>query len=105
MSEVVRYKFSEFATITSSKRVHLSDYVEVGVPFYRSKEIIELANNQGISETLFISEAKYNEIKNKYPVPQIDDILITAVGTIGKIYLVKDVGFYFKDGNLIWVRD
>ncbi|MGV3030427.1 restriction endonuclease subunit S [Streptococcus suis] len=105
MSEVVRYKFSELATITSSKRVHLSDYVEVGVPFYRSKEIIELANNQGISETLFISEEKYNEIKNKYPVPQIDDILITAVGTIGKIYLVKDVGFYFKDGNLIWVRD
>ncbi|HFU4002298.1 TPA: restriction endonuclease subunit S [Streptococcus suis] len=105
MSEVVRYKLSEFATITSSKRVHLSDYVEVGVPFYRSKEIIELANNQGISETLFISEEKYNEIKNKYPVPQIDDILITAVGTIGKIYLVKDVGFYFKDGNLIWIRD
>lgn len=105
MSEVVRYKFSELATITSSKRVHLSDYVEVGVPFYRSKEIIELANNQCISETLFISEEKYNEIKNKYPVPQIDDILITAVGTIGKIYLVKDVGFYFKDGNLIWVRD
>ncbi|MFH0395892.1 restriction endonuclease subunit S [Streptococcus sp. A34] len=105
MSDVVRYKFSEFATITSSKRVHLSDYVEVGVPFYRSKEIIELANNQGISETLYISEEKYNEIKNKYPVPQIDDILITAVGTIGKIYLVKDVGFYFKDGNLIWVRD
>ena len=35
-----------FAQIGSSKRVHAADYVESGVPFYRSKEIIELGNGQ-----------------------------------------------------------
>ena len=36
-------------------------------------------------------------------MPEKDDVLITAVGTIGETYLVKsrDLPFYFKDGNLI----
>src|SRR5205814_597663 len=35
-----------------------------------------------------------------------DDILITAVGTLGNIYVVdSDTPFYFKDGNVIWLRN
>lgn len=100
-----KYKLSDFCTIGSSKRIHLSDYVENGVPFYRSKEIIELSENKPLSEPLFISFEKYNEIKSKFPVPKVDDILITSVGTLGKIHQVKDDFFYFKDGNLTWIRD
>lgn len=100
-----KYKLGDFCTIGSSKRIHLSDYVENGVPFYRSKEIIELSENKTLSETLFISQEKYDEIKAKFPVPKIDDILITSVGTLGKVYQVKDDFFYFKDGNLTWLRD
>lgn len=43
--------------ITSSKRVYLADYVDVGVPFYRSKEIIQLSQRQTITEPLYISNA------------------------------------------------
>ncbi len=47
----------------------------------------------------------YNEYKIKYGVPQKDDLLITGVGTIGKLYVVKeDERFYFKDGNIIWLK-
>jgi type I restriction enzyme S subunit len=85
--------------------VYLSDYVKKGIPFYRSKEIIELSNWQDISEPLYISNEQYNEIKRKFPVPKINDILITSVWTIGISYLIKNENFYFKDGNLTWLRE
>ena len=105
MSEFRTYTLEQLCIVGSSKRVHLSDYVQQGVPFYRSKEVIELSSGKNISEQLFISSEKYSEIKSKFPIPQENDILITAVGTIGEILVVKDPNFYFKDGNLIWLRN
>ena len=90
---------------TSSKRIYLSDYVDNGIPFYRGKEITELKANKDVSDLLYITEEKYNEIKNKYGVPEENDILITGVGTLGNIYRVPNSNpFYFKDGNLIWLK-
>ena len=93
-------------TITSSKRVFYSEYVTSGVPFYRSKEIIELHNTGGTNSELFISEARFNEITEKFGAPQENDILLTSVGTLGVPYKVKKSDrFYFKDGNLTWFKD
>jgi type I restriction enzyme S subunit len=98
-------KLDEVVEITSSKRIFLSDYVSEGVPFFRSKEIIERFHGKAISTELFISEEKFEEIKSKFGVPIKDDILLTSVGTIGIPMLVKgDDRFYFKDGNLTWIR-
>lgn len=105
MSEFKTYTLEQICIVGSSKRVHLSDYVQQGIPFYRSKEVIEISSGKNISEQLFISSEKYFEIKSKFPVPQENDVLITAVGTIGEILVVKDPNFYFKDGNLIWLRN
>ena len=94
-----------FAQIGSSKRVHAADYVESGVPFYRSKEIIELGNGQEPSVELFISKKQYESIKKTNGVPCKGDILMSAVGTIGKMWIVdgrKD--FYYKDGNIISIH-
>lgn len=100
-----KVKIGDCCEITSSKRIFFSEYVESGVPFYRSKEIIESSNGQAISEPLFISQEKYNEIKRSFGVPQPGDMLLTSVGTIGVPYIVKkDDYFYFKDGNLTWFR-
>jgi type I restriction enzyme S subunit len=102
-----KYKLGDIADITSSKRIFLSDYVEEGIPFYRSKEIIEKANGGEISFELFISEEKYFEIKQKFGVPVNGDLLIAAVGERAGIpYCVANDGdFYFKDGNLIWFKN
>lgn len=55
---------------------------------------------------MFISENKFNDIKNKYGVPKEGDILLTSVGTLGIPYLIEtDDPFYFKDGNLTWFRN
>ena len=91
--------------ISSSKRIYASDYVEKGIPFYRSKEIIEAFNGKKISLALFIDVNKYKKIKDKYGVPEVNDILLTSVGTIGIPFIVKNTKpFYFKDGNLIWLK-
>lgn len=55
MSEFKTYTIEQLCIVGSSKRVHLSDYVQQGVPFYRSKEVIELSSGKNISEQLFIS--------------------------------------------------
>jgi type I restriction enzyme S subunit len=104
--EWVEKKLGEVAELTSSKRVHLADYVSSGVPFFRGKEISQLKNNQFPDDILYISNEQYKEIKDKYGVPKRGDILITAVGTLGNVYCIKnDDKFYFKDGNLIWMKN
>lgn len=103
--ETKTYKLDSLCEITSSKRIFYSEYTESGIPFFRSKEIIDLFNKNNIATELFISENRYNEIKNKFGVPEEDDMLLTSVGSIGIPYLVKSSDkFYFKDGNLTWFR-
>ena len=104
--ETKTYKLDSLCEITSSKRIFYSEYTESGIPFFRSKEIIDLFNKNNIATELFISKDRYNEIKNKFGVPEKDDMLLTSVGSIGIPYLVKSSDkFYFKDGNLTWFRN
>lgn len=91
--------------IRSSKRVFEKDYKKEGVPFFRSKEIVELSNSKNIIPEIYISFDKYEELKKVSGIPLKGDLLITAVGTIGKIWKVNyEKDFYFKDGNLIWLQ-
>lgn len=98
----MKYKLKELADISSSKRIYYSEYTNKGIPFYRGKEIIEKTENKDISNKLFISKERYDELKIKYGVPQKGDIIMTAVGTLGKCWLVDSTEFYFKDGNCLW---
>ena len=107
MSEWKKVKLGDCCEITSSKRIFLSDYVPVGIPFYRSKEIAEMQKGETISDPLFISNDKYEEIKGKFGVPHKGDLLLTAIGaTLGIPFVIKNnLPFYFKDGNLIWFKN
>ena len=99
-------KLKNMCTITSSKRIFKKEYVDKGVPFYRTKEIVELSKGKKISFELYISSNRYNEIKDKFDIPTKGDILISAVGTIGISYIVLDnTPFYFKDGNILWIKN
>lgn len=90
----------EVGKVKSSKRVYQSDYVNNGIPFFRSKEIIELSKNLNPSVELYIESSQYNLYKEKFGVPQKDDLLVTSVGTIGKVWISDGREFYYKDGNL-----
>ena len=100
-----KYLISDICDVGSSKRIYLSEYQDTGIPFYRGKEIIEKDSNRDISNELFISQERYNEIKEKFGAPKVGDILMTAVGTIGVSWYVDESSFYFKDGNLIWFKN
>jgi len=96
----------EVAEITSSKRIFAEEYLTEGIPFYRGKEIIEKYNGNEVSTELFISQEKYNEIREKFGVPQAGELLLTSVGTLGVPYLVNErEEFYFKDGNITWFKN
>ena len=99
-------KLSQVANLTSSKRVHLSDYVSEGIPFFRGKEITELKSGIFPKDILYISKKQYEDFKEKFGAPQNNEILMTAVGTLANTYLINtNFEFYFKDGNLIWFKD
>ena len=99
-------KLGDIAEVTSSKRIKMADYVKSGVPFYRSKEIIERSKGKSISTELFITEEYFSAIDQKFGSPSQGDILLTSVGTLGVPYQVKEGDrFYFKDGNLTWFRN
>ncbi len=100
-----KYAINDICDVGSSKRIYLSEYQDSGIPFYRGKEIIEKDSNKEISNELFISQDRYNEIKEKFGIPKKGDILMTAVGTIGISWYVNEEDFYFKDGNLIWFKN
>lgn len=105
-SEWQMIKLNEVCEITSSKRIFQEEYVPAGIPFYRTKEIVELSQGNEISLELFISEKRFEEIQGNFDVPGKDDILISAVGTIGVSWIIPDDRkFYFKDGNLLWLRN
>ena len=72
MSEWKEVKLGEVSEVTSSKRIFYSDYVSEGIPFWRSKEIIEKFNRKKISTDLYITSEKYFEIKNRFGVPLPD---------------------------------
>ncbi|EEV5934323.1 restriction endonuclease subunit S [Escherichia coli] len=100
------YALEDVLEITSSKRIKMADYVQSGIPFYRSKEIIEKSNNQPVSTDIFITCEHFDKIKMKFGAPEAGDILLTSVGTLGVSYQVSDDDlFYFKDGNLTWFRN
>ena len=96
----------EHCTITSSKRVHLSERSDEGVPFYCSKEIIQKVKGEEIVECDYIREELYENVKKQFGVPQAGDLLITTRGTYGVPYIYTSTDcFYFADGNLTWLKD
>ena len=87
--------------IVSARRVHQSDWKLSGVPFYRAREIVKLANSELITDQLFISENLFEKLKES-GIPQPGDLMVTGVGTIGTSYVVKENDrFYYKDASVL----
>ena len=98
-------RLGEVFDIGSSKRILETEWTGAGVPFYGGKEIVKLAKSGTVISNAYISEEKYQDYASKYDMPQQGDILITARGTIGVGYVVKEGDkFYYKDGNIISMR-
>ena len=92
--------------IISAKRVLKSEWRNEGIPFYRAREIVKLSTTGFVDNELFISQEHYSDLKMKYGVPQSSDIMMSAVGSIGKTYIVKSSDlFYYKDASVICLQN
>lgn len=101
-----KVKLGDIAIVTSSKRFHLSERSDSGVPFYCSKQIIQKVRGELVSDYDYIREEFYENVKKQYGVPEPGDLLITTRGSYGVPYIYKDNDkFYFADGNLTWLKD
>ena len=84
--EWVRLK--NICNVVSAKRVHQSDWKNEGVPFYRAREIGKLSEYGTVDNDLFISKELYQEF-SKSGVPKAGDLMVTAVGTLGRLTLFR----------------
>ena len=90
----------------SAKRILKSEWKDKGVPFYRAREIVQLNKEGFANKDLFISEEHFSEIKDKYGIPAYGDIMISAVGSIGYTYIVKENDvFYYKDASVLCLKN
>ena len=96
-------RLGELFDIKSSKRVHKADWKISGIPFYRAREVIKLSKYGYVDNELFISQKLYDKFTMEKGAPKKGDIIISAVGTLGQCYLVKETDkFYFKDASVLW---
>ena len=94
-------RLGDVINIVSARRVHQSDWKKEGIPFYRAREIAKLATDGYVDNDLYISQELYDEFA-KSGVPHEGDLMVTAVGTLGKTYIVKSSDcFYYKDASVI----
>ena len=99
-------KLGEIFDVVSAKRVFQSEWQKTGIPFYRAREIVKLSNCGHVDNELYISIEHFESLKNKYGAPEADDIMLSAVGTIGKCYIVnKNDSFYYKDASVLCLKN
>lgn len=98
-------RISDISNLCSAKRVHKADWKQSGVPFYRAREIVQLAKFDFVNNELYISDQLYKEY-SLYGLPKAGDLMITAVGTLGQVYIVKNSDrFYYKDASVICLQN
>ena len=99
-------QLKELFNVCSAKRVRQSDWRTEGVPFYRAREIVKLSDNGFVDNDLFISEEHYMRVKTECGAPEPGDLMVSGVGTIGKVYVVNfNDRFYYKDASVLCLEN
>lgn len=99
-------RLGDIYNIRSAMRIHKTDWQEKGIPFFRGRDLVKLVKTGNVEPAVYITEELYNKNKEKSGVPQKNDILISAVGTIGKSYIVQgSKPFYYKDAYILCLEN
>lgn len=95
-------RLQSILNIRSAVRVHQTDWKKSGVPFFRAREIVSLDKDGHVKNDLFIDEELYEKFKKESGVPKKDDLMVSGVGTLGNVYIVKEHDkFYYKDASVL----
>ena len=93
-----RTKLGALGSVAMNKRIFKDETSEDGeIPFYK------IGTFGGVADS-FISRARFEEYKQKYPYPEIGDILISASGSIGRMVEYMGEEAYYQDSNIVWLK-
>ena len=85
-------------SVAMNKRIFKNETsVNGDIPFYK-------IGTFGGTADAFISKEKFKEYKEKYPYPEIGDILISASGSIGRTVVYNGEAAYYQDSNIVWLK-
>lgn len=98
-------KFGEITELKSASRVHKEEWTTVGVPFYRSSDVMAAINGTE-NDKAFISQKLYEKLSSVSGRLEAGDILVTGGGSVGNPYIVPDnAPLYTKDADLLWIKN
>lgn len=93
----IKRSFGEVGSVAMNRRIFKDQTSPDGeIPFYKIGTFGEKPDS-------YISRKLFEEYKQKYPYPQIGDILISASGSIGRLVEYKGADEYFQDSNIVWL--
>lgn len=100
-------RLGELMEITSVRRVHQSQWQDSGIRFLRARDLVAFDKEQPISDPIFISRDLFQNLTAQSGRLNTNDMLVSGVGTIGIPWLVPSTSteWYFKDGNIIWLKN
>lgn len=91
-------KVGEIGTVQTCKRIFKEQTnISGDIPFYKNGTLGLLADS-------YISKDVFNEFKKLYPFPEIGDILMSVVGSIGRTVEYMGDDKYFQDSNIVWLK-
>ena len=91
-------KVGDIGTIQTCKRIFKEQTSESGdIPFYKNGTLGKQADS-------YISREVFDEFKELYPFPEIGDVLMSVVGSIGRTAEYMGEDEYFQDSNIVWLK-
>ena len=91
-------KLGSLGSVAMNKRIFKDETSDYGdIPFYK------IGTFGGTADS-FITKEKFKEYKEKYPYPEIGDILISASGSIGRTVVYNGEDAYYQDSNIVWLK-
>lgn len=76
------------------------EYEKIGYPILQAKHIT--SEELDFDDVRYLSETDFEKYKDKY-IPQLNDILFSNIGTIGKVVLVKEIKDFFIAWNIFLI--
>lgn len=93
-----QHKVGEIGSVQTCKRIFKEQTSQTGeIPFYKNGTL-------GIQPDAYISRELFEDYKERYPYPEIGDVMMSVVGSIGRTAEHLDVDEYFQDSNVVWLR-
>lgn len=94
MDELRKMKLGDIGPVKYCKEIKIDKTLTEGIPFYK------IGTMGGVADS-FITQEQYNELPNK---PTTGSVLVSAMGTIGKLYIYDGELAYFCE-NIFWIEN